>query len=136
MRILVVDDSELIRDGVAKLLNKRGYETIEAESVAEALRQLEDASVPVNLVLSDYHLKGDGLGTEIAQYMRLHNHQQPFILMSNDPETSKFARMLDEGTIGHFWPKHHPSHQMLEMVKTSLCLEKHPSESGSSLSVR
>ena len=57
-RILIVDDDELVRSGLALDLQGEGYEVVTAGSAEEALRVLEESKV--HLLLSD--LVMDGMG--------------------------------------------------------------------------
>ena len=50
-RILVVDDEESMRDVLAILLQREGYEVVTAGSGVEALRQMEER--PADVVLTD-----------------------------------------------------------------------------------
>jgi len=52
--ILVVDDDAQTRNLVAKILRRRGYETIEAADGDAALHALAYAPTPVDLLLTDF----------------------------------------------------------------------------------
>ena len=57
--VLVVDDEQLIRWSLVSRLKEEGYETVEADSAAEALKRADEG---VDLILLDYRLPdGDGL---------------------------------------------------------------------------
>jgi len=57
-RILVVDDDSAIRRLVCDTLEPLGYETIEAESGADALKQYGNSDEKIDLVLSDLIMPG------------------------------------------------------------------------------
>lgn len=60
-RILIVDDDQISRDGVAELLEDEGFTALVAADGAEALPLL--VSYQLDLVLTDLHMpKLDGLG--------------------------------------------------------------------------
>jgi signal transduction histidine kinase/ActR/RegA family two-component response regulator len=55
--ILLVDDEELVRTGTADMLSDLGYDVIEANSGADALRLLRSGTEP-DLLVSDYLMPG------------------------------------------------------------------------------
>jgi CheY-like chemotaxis protein len=68
--VLVVDDEQGVRDLVCRTLRGEGYRTLEARHGAEALKVVESAPDPVDLVITDVVMPGmDGreLGRRLAQ---------------------------------------------------------------------
>lgn len=68
--VLVVDDEQGVRDLVCRTLQGEGYRTLEAGHGAEALKLVESAPDPVDLVITDVVMPGmDGreLGRRLAQ---------------------------------------------------------------------
>lgn len=68
--VLVVDDEQGVRDLVCRTLRGEGYHTLEAGHGAEALKLVESAPEPVDLVITDVVMPGmDGreLGRRLAQ---------------------------------------------------------------------
>ena len=63
--ILLVDDEELVRTGTADLLSDLGYDVIEANSGAEALRLLRNGERP-GLLITDYLMPGMN-GVELVE---------------------------------------------------------------------
>jgi DNA-binding response OmpR family regulator len=64
MRVLVVEDDGRVAAALEDALRRRGYETLRAETVAQAL-----AAPPVDLVLLDLGLP-DGDGVEVCRQLR------------------------------------------------------------------
>ena len=59
-RVLVVDDHEVVRSGVALRVERMGHEAVTARSGAEALERLAESAF--DLVVTDYRMEGmDGL---------------------------------------------------------------------------
>lgn len=60
-RILIVDDSEMLRVEIKDLLQSMGHEVIEGKDGTDGVRQAE-ASAPLDMIVSDYNMPGlDGL---------------------------------------------------------------------------
>jgi two-component system cell cycle sensor histidine kinase/response regulator CckA len=75
--ILVVDDEELIRGLVQRVLERRGYTVVACHTAAEALAQ----SKPFDLLLVDLILP-EMVGRELAETLRLRCPGLPVVLMS------------------------------------------------------
>ncbi len=58
IRILVVDDEEMIRMLAQKILERSGYEVLLAESGEEGIKQAESASNSLDLVVVDMSMEG------------------------------------------------------------------------------
>lgn len=73
MRIVVADDSALLREGVAGLLARRGHDIVGQASDAEELCSLVDASLP-DLIITDARMpptmRDDGLAAALALRQR------------------------------------------------------------------
>jgi sigma-B regulation protein RsbU (phosphoserine phosphatase) len=95
-RVLVVDDSKLQRMLLTLALKKWGFDVLEAESGAEALRLAADQRP--DLVLSDWMMPGMS-GLELCQRFREMDGDDYsyFILLTSKSDKEKFARGLDSG---------------------------------------
>jgi CheY-like chemotaxis protein len=100
-RVLVVDDSTLVREMLATVLAPHCAEVITAESVADAKGKLTERG-DVHILLSDIILP-DGDGFELLQHA-LDLNQVPsirVILMTGRPQSGHEARALEMGAIGY-----------------------------------
>jgi CheY-like chemotaxis protein len=89
--ILVVDDEELVRRFVARVLHGRGFSVAEAADGRKALARIEELGDSVRLVLSDIvmpHLSG----VELAERLSLLRPELPVILMSGYSPAELMAR--------------------------------------------
>lgn len=92
-RVLVVDDEPIVRDIVARYLERDGFETIEAADGEEAKRILEEEGA--NLAVVDVMLPGlDGL--ELCRWIRS-TSDMPIILLSALGEESDRIAGLELG---------------------------------------
>lgn len=96
-RLLLVDDHEVVRDGLRFLLERDGWEVAgEAGSPAEA--QAACASAPFDLVLLDLNLDGhDGL--HLLATLREEHPNLPILVLSmiGDPAAARTAIRLGAG---------------------------------------
>ncbi len=64
--ILIVDDEDIILNVSVRVLEKNGYETITAQSVAEALGELDTHGDEIELAIVDFSLP-DGEGWKVCE---------------------------------------------------------------------
>lgn len=79
LRILVVDDQDIIRDLMAEMLSSEGHAARSVSGAAEALVELEKA--PYDVVISDLSMP-DMTGTQLAAEIRAQGKSIPFILLT------------------------------------------------------
>jgi CheY-like chemotaxis protein len=65
--ILLVDDTDVVRDAVSKDLRKHGYLVLIASNATEALRISEEHGATIDLLLTDVALLGMN-GRELARH--------------------------------------------------------------------
>jgi CheY-like chemotaxis protein len=97
LRALVVDDVPAARRVAVRLLQKIGVKEIhEAAGVQDALKIIE--AEPINLLLSDVHLK-DGKGTEILTSLAdsPRKKQLKSVFMTSDMDKATFLEALEQG---------------------------------------
>ena len=81
-RILVVEDDPSIRDLVARVLRRAGYDVVGASSAEEALSAVGKSNVPPDLLLTDVVLPGGEGGYDLAQSLRARYPSLPVTYMS------------------------------------------------------
>jgi YesN/AraC family two-component response regulator len=91
-KLLLVDDDEIVRLGLAELLEDKGYEVTTAASVPEALKLITAGSYDV--LLSDLHMPGRGDGLTVVSAMRHANPKAITILLSAFPEMDAAAQAI------------------------------------------
>lgn len=92
-RVLVVDDDELVRRSVVRLLGRHGYELVDAAGVADALAVLERDGT-VQAVVSDLHLE-DGEGSQIAEWLERHRPTVPILIVTGSRDVELSAASAD-----------------------------------------
>lgn len=119
MKILLIDDHPLFREGVALLLKPlvEGLETWEAGSCEEAFSVLAQHG-SADLVLIDLGLPGLS-GLEGLKRLREEHPEVPVVVMSSADDKDTVLSVLDAGAMG-FIPKSSTSQVMLGALRLIL----------------
>jgi PAS domain S-box-containing protein len=83
--ILLVEDERPVRSAVRRLLERHGYEVLEAANGQDALALISDRKAEIDLVLSDMVMPGMG-GLELADRVRTLSPRLPVLLMTGYTE--------------------------------------------------
>ncbi|MHC6225324.1 response regulator [Pseudomonas sp. X10] len=86
MQLLVVEDDDIVRMLMVEVLVELGYTAIEAQDASCALKILEDASQPLDLMMTDVGLP-DMDGKELAGRARQARPLLPILFASGYAET-------------------------------------------------
>jgi DNA-binding NarL/FixJ family response regulator len=100
VKILVVDDHALVREGLRQVLKGlgEGIDVLQAASCGQALEQL-NSEPDLDLILLDYHLPDcQGLDAMVALGQR--HPEVPVIVMSGIASAQNVRRSLDAGAAG------------------------------------
>ncbi len=83
--VLIVEDDDAVREGLALLLEESGYAALQAASLEEARQTLRMLELPPDLLLTDLRL-GDGPGglEVIAEVRRACGFELPVVLITGD----------------------------------------------------
>jgi DNA-binding NarL/FixJ family response regulator len=119
MKILLIDDHALFRDGFALLIRSLStdYEVECVGTGALGLTTLAD-NPDIDLVLLDYKLP-DGNGMEFLQKLREKSPSTPVVLLSAEENTALIQTALSQGASG-FIPKSASAEVMLSAVNLVL----------------
>ncbi|MDP1853424.1 MAG: response regulator [Candidatus Omnitrophota bacterium] len=88
--IMVVDDEQIARDGIARILSREGYEVKLAASGDEALSLLE--KIKPDAILLDFKMPGLD-GVEVCKRIRANENTEtiPIIMVTGFPEEKEIA---------------------------------------------
>ena len=95
LRVLIVDDEDVIRMALGRIFKKLGCEISEVDSIESALTSLSDQ--PCDLVLSDMRFPGDKSGTDLLEFVTEHNLATKVVLMSCDMEDEAITFLKSMG---------------------------------------
>jgi CheY-like chemotaxis protein len=92
IRILLVDDDEVVRLSLTSVLEQYGFVITTAANVPEALKYI--SSETYDVLLSDLHMPGAGDGLTVVSAMRHANPRAVTLLLSAFPEMTAAAQAI------------------------------------------
>jgi YesN/AraC family two-component response regulator len=91
-KILLVDDDEIVRFSLFRLLEKEGFAVTTAANVSDALKCM--SSILFDVLLTDLHMPGAGDGLTVVSAMRHSNPKAVTMVLSAFPEMDAAARAI------------------------------------------
>ncbi|OQX84338.1 MAG: hypothetical protein B6D63_04915, partial [Candidatus Latescibacteria bacterium 4484_7] len=120
-KILVVEDEEIIRSLIDRVLSANGYCVTLSSTIAKAIELFENSQEEYDLVLSDVVLP-DGNGIKLVEKIKSIKPDIPVILSSGYSE--KQTQGIESiGVNYRFLPKPYKPSQLLEIVYSALKAE-------------
>jgi DNA-binding NtrC family response regulator len=116
MRILIVDDEEVLRDVLDAVLRREGFEVIPAASGEEALNVLEGEDV--DLVILDVMLPGIS-GIDTLRAIRIANPHLPVIVITAFSSIDGAIAAMKQGAF-HYIPKPFKNEEVIITVNKAL----------------
>jgi DNA-binding NarL/FixJ family response regulator len=118
IRLLIIDDHQMVRDGIRVMLESREnflrFEIDEAENGEIAVRKI--LKKEFDIVLIDYQLPGMN-GVETLQKIRLYKKDIKVLALSNYDEFSYVRSMINEGANGYILKNIEPS-QLIHAIES------------------
>lgn len=96
--VLIVDDEEVIRETLASLLARLGFESIAAGDGAEALIQIGQFGDEIKFVITDINMPVMD-GVALARILRRMNSQLPIIAMSGLQDEERLSKLREIGGV-------------------------------------
>lgn len=117
--ILLVEDQDAVRTFTRRLLQRNGYDVIEAESAEAVLRAWPGYADRVDLVLTDISMPGGLNGDSLAQQLRHLRPDLPVVFTSGyDANCAPLEPRLIEGE--NFIPKPSATELILRTIGFAL----------------
>ena len=113
LRLLVVDDEEVIRDVLSTLLERQGYDVTVAADAAEALAQFD--ADPFDIVLLDLMLP-DRPGLEVLRAIRSRDPDAVVVIVTAYSSIEGAIDAMREGAF-HYIPKPFQNEEVLLTVE-------------------
>ncbi len=120
VRVLLVDDEDLVRSATAHMLKREGCEVLVASGGAQALALL-DSSGPVSVVLTDLAMPGMN-GHELSDRIHLAHPRLPVVYMSGyfeEPGSSNLGLVASAKTT-NFLPKPFSTAQLVRVLQLAV----------------
>jgi two-component system chemotaxis response regulator CheY len=120
MKMIIADDSRVMRSIIEKVIRAMGYESLHASNGQEALELLEQNGQEIGLVLLDWNMPVlDGLG--VLKSMREHGTYRkiPVLMVSTESEDAKAAQAIDAGARGYL-PKPFTPDDLTAIIQKTL----------------
>lgn len=80
--VLLVEDEDAIRKSCGRIVEEAGMTVISCAGATEAIRSIEDATLTIDILLSDVVMPGGIDGFELAERMKKARKHAAIILMS------------------------------------------------------
>jgi len=120
-KILIVEDEKLITKSLARLLDKKGYDTVIANTGEEAIQKV--ASSDFDLIISDIRMpEKDGIETIIEIRALLKKENKPIIpeiLITGYADEEKYKSAIDLKVAGYLY-KPFDTEDLLEAIENAL----------------
>ncbi|HSP34517.1 MAG TPA: sigma-54 dependent transcriptional regulator [Thermoanaerobaculia bacterium] len=116
MRILIVDDEEVLRDVLEVVLHREGFEVVMASTGEEALNLLDTEEV--DLVILDIMLPGIS-GIDTLRAIRISNPQLPVIIITAFSSIDGAIAAMKHGAF-HYIPKPFKNEEVVLTVNKAL----------------
>ncbi|MEN6621277.1 MAG: response regulator [Smithella sp.] len=102
MKMIVADDSRLIRGIIEKTATAIGFEVFQAANGKEALNLLETKGDAISLVLLDWNMPMMN-GIDVLRNMRADDRFKkiPVLMVSTESEEDKIKEAIDAGASGY-----------------------------------
>jgi len=117
MKVLIVDDEEVLRDVLETVLRREGFDVILAASGEEALSVL-DGDADVDLVILDVMLPGIS-GIDTLRAIRISNPQWPVIVITAFSSIDGAIEAMKHGAY-HYIPKPFKNEEVILTVNKAL----------------
>ena len=115
--ILLVDDSELIREMAVELLESSGYRVLAAETPSQARMLAESHGAAIDLLVTDVVMP-EMSGPELYELLAAKRHSLPVLYISG--YTFEVRLQGEAGREPHFLPKPFTTEQLLSGIRLAL----------------
>ena len=98
--VLLIDDERAIREATSELLRPLQVDVLAAATIAEAVDLVRRASAPIDMILSDWRLRGSETGVQAVREVRkLCGPSTPAVLITGDTSAEVLKQAHQNGLV-------------------------------------
>ncbi len=98
--VLLIDDERAIRDATRELLRPLQVDVLVAATIAEAVEQARQATARIDMILSDWRLRGTETGVEAVRAVRrICGEATPAVLVTGDTSADVLTMAHENGLV-------------------------------------
>ena len=98
--ILLIEDDEIVLHANHSLLKTLGYKVIPVSGAEAAMKWIASESPPPDIIITDYRLPGDSVGTELVKQLRNRAGSMiPSIILTGDMTVSNDKNYLPDNSL-------------------------------------
>jgi CheY-like chemotaxis protein len=98
--VLLIDDERSIREATRELLKPLHVDVIAAATISEAVELAQGSQVPIDMILSDWRLRGQENGVEAVKAVRaITGEATPAMLVTGDTSTDLLKMAHQSGLV-------------------------------------
>ena len=102
MKIIIADDSRVMRSIIERVIKTIGFETVHASNGQEVLDLLDHGTDDIGLVLLDWNMPIlSGIDVLKNMQQRDYHRQIPVLMVSTESEDGKITQAIDAGACGY-----------------------------------
>ncbi len=100
MTVLLIDDERAIREATRELLRPLLVDVLVAATIDEAVEQARQATAPIDMILSDWRLRGAETGIEAVRAVRkICGASTPAVLVTGDTSVDVLTLAHQNGLV-------------------------------------
>jgi len=116
-KILLVDDEIKIINALKRVLNKKEYEILSANTSMDAISILDNNKI--DIIICDYSMP-DIMGIDVLKYCKKEQPESIRILITGSCDINVAISAINEGNIFHYFSKPWKNEEILSVVKKSV----------------
>jgi two-component system, sensor histidine kinase len=98
--LLLIDDERAIREASRELLLPLGVDVLIAATIAEAVELAQQATAPIDVILSDWRLRGTETGVDAVRAVRkICGEATPAVVVTGDTSAEVLTLAHENGLV-------------------------------------
>jgi DNA-binding NtrC family response regulator len=112
--VLIVEDEDLLRQAVSKMLRRQGFSVVEARDGSAALDAIREQNNPIHVLFLDITLPGASSQEVLKEARRLRPEMRVVVTSAY---TKEMAGAALQGTIEHFIRKPYRLDNLVQLIR-------------------